>query len=104
MAKKKKQKIEDEFDDSEEEEDEEDFPAPTPTIQSDNKMTEIEFHEHKLEQLKKVESKKNLIEDFPVWKEEIEKELAQIQAYLKKIHPVIQLHNRKFKELQEAKK
>lgn len=104
MANKKVNKnkeIKDEFDDSEEEED---FPAPTPTIKPVNQMTEIEFHEHKLEELKKAESKKSLIEDFPIWKEEVEKELEQIQAYLKKIHPVIQLHNQKFKELQEVKK
>lgn len=101
MAKKKKQEIEDEFDDSEEEED---FLAPTPTIKPANQMTEIEFHEHKLEELKRAESKKSLIEDFPIWKEGIEKELAQIQSYLKKIHPIIQLHNQKFKELQEVKR
>ncbi|KKM90155.1 hypothetical protein LCGC14_1241530 [marine sediment metagenome] len=92
----KEEKIEDEFDDVDE--------LPTPTIAKSPPTSEIELMEQKLAELKAQETRKNLITDFPIWKEKIEKELAGIQGYLEKIHPVLTLHNQKFKELEVKKK
>lgn len=107
MKKNKKQKVEDEFDDSKDQDEPEDLPAPTPMVQQPAQAvetSEIELMEQKLRELKAVELRKNMIDDFPIWKEHIERDLIQINGYLAKIHPILTLHNQKFKELESKKK